>query len=96
MVRSETSRSSSEEHRSLAGQNRLAALLDLLALALDDALIFVQKAPDFEILPLGDAAECFRCPRLCSAPYFTSRSSSREMKNSELPGSPCRPARPRS
>src|ERR1700678_3347038 len=40
---------------SFASYNRLPALLDFLPLALDDALIFLQKAPDFDILPLGDA-----------------------------------------
>ena len=43
-------------NRVRAGQDRLAPLLDLLPLALDDALVLLQKTADFEVLRLPPRA----------------------------------------
>ena len=79
-------------------EDRLPPSLNGLPLPLNDMFIFGKEFASLEVLafdePLNALGSVVEPGSLM--PYFTSRSSSSETKNWELPGSPWRPARPRS
>jgi hypothetical protein len=76
-------------------QNLAAQAVHLAAVIFNRTLVFPERLPNLKILAFRGALHAVDI-RVLSNPETHQQSSSRLMKKRDVPGSPCRPARPRS